>query len=210
MYENFDKLDPEKQRRIINAALSEFAANGYRRTSTVDIASRAGISKGALFHYFGSKEGLYRYLLEWSAEMIQAELYPKLNLTETDFFARLLQASKLKLETVLACPELWAFWESFMSERPPFATDWIDDKMVELAPTQSDLLLKDVDTSRFKPGIDLGKMMNVLIWTFTGWSDAILAEARMRNERVDLRKVFKEADEYVEFLRTIFYREDVE
>ncbi len=170
MYENFHKLDPEKQRRIINAALSEFAANGYRKASTAEIARKAGISKGAVFHYFGSKEKLYRFLLEWSAEMIQAELYPKIDSSEADFFDRLLQGSKIKLEAILAYPELWGFWESFMSERPAFASEWIDDKMVELAPAQHDLLLKDIDTTRFKPGIDLEKMMNVVVWTFSGWS----------------------------------------
>ncbi len=210
MYDKFLRLDPEKQRRIINASLSEFASKGYRQASTDDIVAKAGISKGALFHYFGSKEKLYLFLLEWSASLMEEQIYGKIDWDEPDFFARLLQGSKLKLETLLSYPELWGFWETFMSERPKFASDWIDDRAFETGPTSTELLLKGVDTTRLKPDMDLEKMANVVVWTFAGWTDAILAESRMKHERVDLRRVFAEADEYVEFLRTMFCKERAE
>jgi hypothetical protein len=53
-------------------------------------------------------------------------------------------------------------------------------------------------------------MVNVVVWMFAGWTDAMWAESRARGEPVDLRHAFAEADEYVEFLRTIFCKEDVE
>jgi TetR/AcrR family transcriptional regulator len=210
VYEKFLRLDPEKQRRVVNASLSEFAAKGFRQASTDDIVAKAGISKGALFHYFGSKEKLYLFLLEWSASLMEEEIYGKIDWDQPDFFARLLQGSKLKLEALLSYPELWGFWETFMSERPEFASDWIDDKAFEAGSRSTQLLLEGVDTSRFKPGMDLEKMANVVVWTFSGWTDAILAESRMKHERVDLRRVFAEADDYVEFLRAVFCVKDVE
>jgi TetR/AcrR family transcriptional regulator len=210
VYDRFLGLDPEKQRRIINASLSEFAAKGYRQASTDSIVAKAGISKGALFHYFGSKEKLYLFLLEWSTNMVKEEIYGKVDWAEPDFFARLLQGSKLKLEALRSYPELWDFWETFMSERPKFASGWIDDKALESGPRSSEILLKGIDTSRFKPGTDLEKMVNVVVWTFSGWTDAILAESLVRHERVDLHRVFAEADDYMEFLRGMFYREGIE
>ncbi len=210
MYENFHKLEPDKQRRIINAALTEFATSGYSRASTEQIAARAGISKGALFHYFGSKQQLYTFLLEWSVETLEREVYGRIDTTSSDLFERMLQGSKLKLQTLLAYPGLFDFWESLMSAPPPFASAWLAEKTAEVAPRGTSMLLEGVDTSRFKPGVDVGKVMNVVIWMFSGWSDAIMAEARTRGERVDLRHVFDEADEYVEFLRNIFYREDAD
>jgi hypothetical protein len=53
-------------------------------------------------------------------------------------------------------------------------------------------------------------MVNVVVWTFAGWTDAITAESRLRHEPVDLRQAFAEADEYVEFLRAIFWKQDIE
>lgn len=44
---------------IINVALEEFAQNGYQAASTNVICKKAKISKGLLYHYYGSKENIY-------------------------------------------------------------------------------------------------------------------------------------------------------
>jgi TetR/AcrR family transcriptional regulator len=56
--------DPERtRRRILAAALAEFAAKGLAGARTEAIARRAGVNKRMLFHCFGNKEGLYREIL---------------------------------------------------------------------------------------------------------------------------------------------------
>ena len=54
MNNKFFDLKKEKQDRIINAALSVFAKNGYAHASTDEIVREASISNGLLFHYFVS------------------------------------------------------------------------------------------------------------------------------------------------------------
>jgi len=44
---------------ILRAALETFGRDGFKATTTRDIAERAGVSLPALKYYFGSKEGLY-------------------------------------------------------------------------------------------------------------------------------------------------------
>ena len=51
MNEQFFHLPEEKQQAIINASLEVFATHEYKRASTDDIATKAGISKGLLFYY---------------------------------------------------------------------------------------------------------------------------------------------------------------
>ncbi|WP_374447715.1 TetR/AcrR family transcriptional regulator [Stella sp.] len=52
--------DPARAReKILNAALREFAANGYSGGRIEAIARRSGVAKGLVFHHFGNKEGLY-------------------------------------------------------------------------------------------------------------------------------------------------------
>jgi AcrR family transcriptional regulator len=46
------------KKRIIEAANAEFARNGYRKTTMSDIAKTLGVSKGAVYQYFASKEAL--------------------------------------------------------------------------------------------------------------------------------------------------------
>ena len=57
--------NPEETRREILAAASEaFAAAGYVGATTRAVASRAGVNVATLHYHFGSKEGLYRAVLE--------------------------------------------------------------------------------------------------------------------------------------------------
>src|SRR5918911_2945455 len=51
------------QRRILNAALKEFAAKGIAGARVDAIAARARTNKRMLYYYFGSKDGLFREIL---------------------------------------------------------------------------------------------------------------------------------------------------
>ncbi len=50
----------EARARILKAALRTFSEKGYHQTTMDDIAKRLGVSKGALYLYFPSKEELFR------------------------------------------------------------------------------------------------------------------------------------------------------
>ncbi|RAC10263.1 TetR/AcrR family transcriptional regulator, partial [Burkholderia multivorans] len=49
---------PETAQRILVAAVREFAAHGFAKTTVRAIAAAAGVSPGLVIHHFGSKEGL--------------------------------------------------------------------------------------------------------------------------------------------------------
>ena len=51
--------DPERYRRILEAARSHFYAHGLERASVDAIAAEAGVSKMTIYSHFGSKEGLF-------------------------------------------------------------------------------------------------------------------------------------------------------
>ena len=58
----FLQLDTEKQQRVLEAAIDEFAERGYEKASMNTVVKKAGISKGALFKYFGNKSGLFAFV----------------------------------------------------------------------------------------------------------------------------------------------------
>lgn len=56
--------DPDRtRRRILDAALKEFSANGFAGARVGGIARRAKVNKRMLYHYFGNKEDLFREML---------------------------------------------------------------------------------------------------------------------------------------------------
>ena len=52
---------------ILDAALSVFVEQGFTAARVEDIARRAGLSKGAVYLYFPSKEAMLNALVEQSA-----------------------------------------------------------------------------------------------------------------------------------------------
>lgn len=57
--------DAERSKEaILNAAERLFAEQGYQATSLQDIGDAAGVSRGTPSYFFGSKEGLYRAVME--------------------------------------------------------------------------------------------------------------------------------------------------
>ncbi|MEV0195284.1 TetR family transcriptional regulator [Nonomuraea sp. NPDC050691] len=54
----------ESRRLLVTAAAELFAEKGYRQTSFIDIADRAGISRGSIPWHFGNKLGLLEAVLD--------------------------------------------------------------------------------------------------------------------------------------------------
>lgn len=48
---------------VLRAALSVFSRVGYSAARLEDIAREASVTRGAIYHHFGNKEGLYRALV---------------------------------------------------------------------------------------------------------------------------------------------------
>jgi AcrR family transcriptional regulator len=60
----FDRLSPERQRVILAAAESEFAAHGYTGASLNRIIKAASLSKGVFYYYFDDKVDLATTVFE--------------------------------------------------------------------------------------------------------------------------------------------------
>ena len=60
----FEQLPEEKQSRIVDASISEFAEKNYETASMNTVVNLAGISKGSLFNYFKTKSVLYDHIYQ--------------------------------------------------------------------------------------------------------------------------------------------------
>jgi AcrR family transcriptional regulator len=59
--------------RIMEAAVTRFSADGYDAASVDEICAEAGVSKGAFYYHFESKQALFLGLLEdWLASLDKA------------------------------------------------------------------------------------------------------------------------------------------
>lgn len=59
----FFALAPERRKRLVDEAVTEFSRHSYGEASLSRIARRSGIAKGSFYQYFEDKLDLYRWLV---------------------------------------------------------------------------------------------------------------------------------------------------
>ena len=101
---------------MINAGLKLFAQNGYHHASTDEIVKEAKISKGLLFHYFGSKAGYYSFLFDYANRFTILELKSGIRSEEADYFEMQKQILIQEIDISTQYPYMLLFLESVKSE----------------------------------------------------------------------------------------------
>ncbi len=56
------------RQRILDAAAQHFGAQGLSKTTVEEIARTAGVSKGIVYHHYGSKDQVFDALVERTLE----------------------------------------------------------------------------------------------------------------------------------------------
>lgn len=83
------------RQNILDAALEEFSAKGYKHASIRNIATQAGITPGNIYSYFPSKEKLFDVLLQPTATRIKA-------ISNLDFPNSTLSTLELVIDAIVA------------------------------------------------------------------------------------------------------------
>ncbi|WP_137930954.1 TetR/AcrR family transcriptional regulator [Mesorhizobium comanense] len=105
---------PELRREeLLDHAQALFLTQGYDRASLNDVIASAGISKGAFYHYFASKEALLEALADRFAKQALAGVQHISDDPGLDPLGRLngllAQSRRAKIDTA---PEAWALFET--------------------------------------------------------------------------------------------------
>lgn len=66
-------LDARRQ-QIVDAARARFASHGFARTSLADIVAESGLSTGAIYRYFGSKDDIVLAVCEQARDALPTAL----------------------------------------------------------------------------------------------------------------------------------------
>ena len=203
MENRLSNLDEKKRIKIINSAMEEFSKNTYDKASTNRIVEKAGISKGSLFNYFGSKERLYKYLEIFSIKEITDAIVEKLNWEEPDILNRIKETVTIKLEVCYKYPHLIGFSKRITANRSIEELKGIHEEYVPNI--YEKIYYKNIDFSLFKENIEVKEVMNILIWTFEKMGEDYLKRIKT-GEEVNIDELSDEVDRYIKILREGFYR----
>jgi AcrR family transcriptional regulator len=74
----------ENRKQILEAAKEVFSRNGFHGTDVNEIAYMAGLGKGTVYRYFGSKRGLFLSLVDWGMNLLREEISQKIKYARRD------------------------------------------------------------------------------------------------------------------------------
>src|ERR1044071_1002706 len=101
----------ETRGRIMDSAIKLFSKRGYNKASVDDICAEAGVSKGAFYHHFESKQALFLALLDRWLQTIDQAIDASRDKTAPETFMQMSEAFPYIFETAgNGLPMFLEFW----------------------------------------------------------------------------------------------------
>ncbi len=164
----FEKLDQEKKKIIIDAALKEFAENGVINASTNSIVKNCGISKGSLFKYFETKDELCFYLFEQVANEMLKDLAFNINNFSSELFQKIIDYSVWETGWYIKNPLKGKFVITVAKETDREFVRKRSERFQEKSENIYEELLKDVDAGQFN--VDKTFVAKIVKWVVEGYN----------------------------------------
>ena len=168
----------ERPADICAAALAVFAEKGFAGAKTDEIARRAGLSKGALYLYFPSKEDLFRAVVQ-DAVLPNIAAVERILSTMDPPFADKLRVLLPKFAELVAASKMGAVAKMVIGESrnfPELAKVWHDEVVLKGIGMVSALVAEGQRRGEVRPGDPrthafsiMGPMLIGVLWreTFT-------------------------------------------
>ena len=89
----------EAKARILNTATEMFLENGYKKTKMTEIAKKLGVSKGALYQYYKSKEELLLEVIMRGSHFRRSSVFSNMTveqlpiLSTKEYFDKMIQST---------------------------------------------------------------------------------------------------------------------
>ena len=212
MHENFLGIEQEKRDRIINAALREFSSKGFKSASTNEIIKNAGISKGALFHYFSSKKELFEFLFHYSINFFVEAIYSHTDNMPADVFERWVAISVLKIKLYAQHPDIGDFVQYAAIDDNMIFQDFLkSEEYARFKNSFSGRIYDGIDMSKFKPDIDTNRALQIIWWVLESFALSKQKEpldpVTLHDDQF-LKTLLCEVEDYLGMLKQAFYKEE--
>jgi Transcriptional regulator len=197
----FEALPDEKRRRIMNAALALFAVNGYKKTAVDDIVAEAGISKGSIFYYFGSKRKFFLYLYEYAIKLTNDTILRQLDRRDSDLFSRMWKIQQMKLCLMTDYPSMYAFTARVAKERDESLREDVAAINKHYRTNVMSYAREGINTSRFRSDVHIDDVISMMNWVSEGFVQNIVCKTES-----DIVRHMAEFSRYTALLEKCCYR----
>lgn len=169
MNERIEALPEDKRRSILSASLAEFAEYGYTGASTNRIVKAAGISKGLLFHYFGSKKGLFLFVLDHTIKYLLGKVNEYAAALSGDFFERMGQYAMIKTRLGIEEPEMYRMLYDVFLNLPSDIKDELMEHYGAILSDQRKAFVSIIDKEKLREGVTPEAAVNLIVDFLDGY-----------------------------------------
>ncbi|SFC01243.1 transcriptional regulator, TetR family [Alkalibacterium subtropicum] len=197
-------VDEKKKSRIINSSMKQFSRHPFKSVSTNVIVKEAGISKGLLYHYFGTKEKLYEYLEYFTINVLTERIVNKVNWDQPDIFMRIKEISMIKFRLFEDYPHLADFSLKIFQDK---TTEEILKKYPDFPMVlYSQIYTRNIDDSLFREGVDVKRAIDIIRWTIEKCGEESRRKIIEGQIEFDYKMIEQEIYVYIDMLKDCFYR----
>ncbi len=175
----FEKISPNDRDRILFACLDEFGSSGYEQASTNQMVEKAGIPKGTLFFYFGSKQELFLYLVDYCVQRYIDYFEQEIIHLPDDIFERLFFIGQIKIRFALAEPRIYQMFFKAFIQFPPELKEPLLERTRRYTEASTQVMQMNVDRSKFRKYVSVGEIMELV---------GFLQEGLLRKYQGDLKE----------------------
>lgn len=194
-------MDEEKRQRIIEASIEEFG-KGYALASTNEIVRKAGVSKGLLFHYFGSKKNLFLEVFKEATVKLQERLLSSHEADQEnmagDIFHLLTRLALIKLRLFQNEPALYQFLATAIQDSPDEIRQELQVFIDSTAEYGIGRLLDGIELSDLRPDVDPVKAIKLIQLVMDGFQQDYLRRKDLAS--LDWDEEVAEFTEYMDIL----------
>ena len=169
MSERLEALPEDKRQRILQASLDEFAEHGYLNASTNRIVQAAGISKGLLFHYFGSKKKLFLYVLDHTIRHLMEKMNKYSATLSGDLFETLGQYALLKMQIGIEEPQMYHILYDVYVNLPAEIKADLMERYGQILSDQRKSFIMTMDAAKLREDVTAETAANLIIDFLDGY-----------------------------------------
>lgn len=197
----------DKKKKILDAAMFEFAEYGYEHASTNRMVEKAGIGKGMLFYYFGSKQELFDYVIDYAIDVLDREYVRKLDYGEPDFISRYTKMAQAKLEAYTKFPLVFVLLGSLYLKGSQGDGDEAMARLKMMQESGMAKLFDNVDTALFRDDVDQEYVFKLIRWTIDGYQNELIMQLKdTQLAELDWNSYMNQFYEFLDVLRHILYK----
>lgn len=204
MEQILQKMDPEKRKQLIHAAMKEFGQNRFNIASTNNIVKEAGISKGLLYHYFPSKQALYDELRAFVIKLLSEAITSGVNWNNGDPIERLQEIAIIKMRLFNEYPYMVSFSKMMYENMSYEEIKKMIDSYIPNIYTR--IYTENIDYSLFKEGTDIQKTLKFLQYFLDHFSEEKLPMVMSNDSHIDADSLKEEMDQYLSLFKQTFYK----